>query len=565
MSTLRPPHLGPIVGHTSDTTARLWIRGGLGDEGAALEASRRTLGVIGVIKENGRRPRRKLVHYFRLRREYDRTGTFTLGEELGIKPIHDHPVPLNPETEYVVRVGTLSVDDPNAQDDSMPSADLARRLPNPDVWLDELMKLDPAESEARFRTFPRADAAGPSDLSFILGSCRYPGLLWKTKLSDAIFGPLLEEAHGREGRAPARFVLMVGDQIYADMLNRHVPFGLADTFEEFQDRYHQAFGSSRMRKLLRHIPTYMILDDHEIEDNWTQDRIQRRDHRRVFNIAIEAYRSYQWVHGPTCYGMRLYYDFLCSGYPFFVLDTRTQRFMDDVAGQLEDNHLLGRPSLDPAEPSQLQLLIRWLRRSQENFGDRPKFIVSSSVFAPNPITARTGRDGTPEQKVKWAEASDSWPAFPTTRARVLREIVERSIQNVVFLSGDIHCTNVAAIRFAGSKSAEQLRAFSVTSSAFYWPFPFADGEPSSYVHDSMEKGQEDAFPFEANGKDHEMHYRAWNFTQEDNFCRVDVSASGNRIIVTPFGADGKVIERGGWFGGDGQPIESELEPHHWNV
>ena len=33
----------------------------------------------------------------------------------------------------------------------------------------------------------------------------------------------------------------------------------------------------------------------------------------------------------VCYGKRLFYSFDCGGYPFFVLDTRTQRVMDKVA------------------------------------------------------------------------------------------------------------------------------------------------------------------------------------------------------------------------------------------
>jgi alkaline phosphatase D len=563
MSSLRPAQLGPIVGHSSDTTARLWIRGGPIDKGAAVDQHRRTMGVIAITKENGRSPRSRLVHYFRLRREYDRTGTFTLGEEVGIKPRVKEPRPLSPGSEYVVRVGTLSIDDPNPDDESIPNDTLASRLPDPNVWYQELEDLDPERSEARFTTFPAADGSGDSNLSFILGSCRYPGLLWKAKQSDAIFGPLLEEAQGRDGRDPARFALMVGDQIYADMLNRHIPVGLADTFEEFQERYHSAFGSRCMRKLLRHLPTYMILDDHEIEDNWSQDRILKAEHRRVFNLAIDSYRSYQWVHGPTCYGMRLYYYFQCGGYPFFVLDLRTQRFMDDVEDQLEDNHLLGRPSLDSEEPSQLDLLLAWLQKSQDNYGDRPKFIGCSSVFVPNPMGARTGRTGSPHQKVKWAQASDSWPGFPATRTAILRHIVKHSIQNVVFLSGDIHCANVAAMRFTGSKNAKKLKAFSITSSAFYWPFPFADGEPSNFVHDSTAPGQEDGFEFDVDGSKHEMNYRAWNFTQDDNFCRVDLNRADARIVVTPFGSNGDVIEKGGWFGVGGTPIESELELAKW--
>src|SRR3546814_10988294 len=95
------------------------------------------------------------------------------------------------------------------------------------------------------------------------------------------------------------------------------------------------------------------------------------------------------------------------------------------------------------------------------------------------------------EKVRWKAESDSWPAFPTTRRAVLNTIIKNGVQNVVFLSGDIHCANVAAIEFTGSPAAQKLKAFSITSSAFYWPFPFAAGEPSSYVHDSRPRAQLD--------------------------------------------------------------------------
>jgi alkaline phosphatase D len=69
----------------------------------------------------------------------------------------------------------------------------------------------------------------------------------------------------------------------------------------------------------------MILDDHEIEDNWTQDRISDAGKHKLFNWAIGAYQSYQWSHGPRTWGRLLYYTFECAGYPVFVVDTRTQR------------------------------------------------------------------------------------------------------------------------------------------------------------------------------------------------------------------------------------------------
>lgn len=562
MTALREPGLGPIIGHTTDTSSNIWIRGAdPDDKGAYLHSNRRTVGVVALVEANGKPIANPQVYYFRLHRKYDRTGTFTLGEGECIKDGRTSQK-LKPNTTYTARVGTLSIDDPFADDQNVESGVLSDRLPDANVWLDDLMALRDSRSVASFRTFAPASNE-PGDLSFILGSCRYPGVLGKIKAADEIFGPLKKEADGDGAAGPARptdFVLMVGDQIYADLLNRFIPIGLADTFEEFQERYLEAFGSRNMRRLLRNVPTYMVLDDHEIEDNWTQDRIGTQEKRRLFNFAIGAYMSYQWSHSPRTFQQRLYYFFECNGYPFFVLDTRTQRYMEDVRDNLSDNHLLGRPTIGGEEPSQLDRLLTWLVKQQQKRGNAPKFVVTASVFAPNPMGARTGRgDGntSDETKAKWKEKSDSWPAFPETRRAILKCIIKNNIQNVVFLSGDIHCSNVAEMTFAGSDKAREIKAFSVTSSAFYWPFFFADGEPSNYVHDSKAKDQADTFQIDAN---HTMDYHAWNFTQEDNFCRLDLDKATHKLTITAMDSKGEIIRKKNWLGqAIGKPITTDFQ------
>jgi len=519
MASLRAPGLGPIVGHTTHNTCRIWIRASdPADHKADLDEDRRTVGVIGIMSAN----KKKILDawYFRLQREYDRTGTFVLGNDvqLGFYP-DDYkdqdkafpakpppaaiPEQLEPDTEYTVRCGTLTIDDPMPNDANLPDWQLIGRLPNIDNVKQELLgpNFKATDCEATFRTFPDPKVIANS-LSFLLGSCRYPGLLWKIKEADRIFGPMRKHFEDGELGQAARFTMMCGDQIYADMLNRMIPLMRADTFEEFQQRYVTAYGAPNLRQLMRTTTTYMILDDHEIEDNWTQDRIDDAGKHQLFNLAIGAYQSYQWSHGPHTWGRLLYYKFECAGYPTFVLDTRTQRFKDDLPG-LHDNHLLGRPSLDPVNhPGQLQRLLEWLSEQQSNRGNVPKFIVTSSVFVPNDMTERMAPvprpitdDRFPRQddagdpdplyglNTKRREASDSWPAFPNTRLALLQHIVKNKIQNVVLLAGDIHCSNTAEIEFDGN-DAKDLKAFSVTSSAFYWPFPFADGDPNSYVHNS---------------------------------------------------------------------------------
>src|SRR4051812_29320667 len=77
MVTLRAPALGPIVGHTTDTTCRIWIRADSAGDNAQNPSSERVIGVIGVVN-----PANKIgdAWYFRLHREDDRTGAFNLGD-----------------------------------------------------------------------------------------------------------------------------------------------------------------------------------------------------------------------------------------------------------------------------------------------------------------------------------------------------------------------------------------------------------------------------------------------------------------------------------------------------
>ncbi|MEM7224385.1 MAG: alkaline phosphatase D family protein [Pseudomonadota bacterium] len=534
MSYLRAPGLGPIVGHTTHESSRIWIRAGdPGDSSSALDSERRTIGVIGILKSNGQIDP-KQIHYFRLHREFDRTGSFELGRQQSLFKT-TKTTKLKPKSVYRVRVGTLTLDDPMRDDEMLDNDDLTMTLPQPSHWATELARLPEKKSEAEFRTFAAPSNNDPADeVSFLSGSCRFPGLLFKAKRADKIFKAVLKEAETKRNGTEPSFVLMTGDQIYADTLNRLVPIGRADSFEAFQERYHTAFGSKNMRKLLRNKPVYMILDDHEIEDNWTQDRLSYPDKvfqvnkSQLFTIAIDAYMSYQWSHGPRNFGRRLFYTFECGGYPFFVCDTRTQRYMDDDENSLDDNHLIGRPSLGDSAPAQIDRLLAWLKSHPRKL---PKFIVTSSVFAPSPIFARDGSS----QKRK--EKSDSWPAFPTTRRAILDCIVKNKIQNVIFLSGDIHCANVAELSF--SHSGKNLKAYSITSSAFYWPFPFADGDPSNFVHDSRKPEQADPFLL-GDGKT-VMHYKAWNFSQEDNFCRVDIDRANAQVVVRTFDDEGEII------------------------
>ncbi len=543
MSTLRKPTVGPIIGHTTDTSCKVWISAVTEDDWNIQNSeSNRTIGVLALIskgKING-----KNIFYFRLKREYDRSGVFNIGRDTSL----DSSTPseaLKPGQQYEVRVAIMRLDDALHNDDRVNDNELAAFLPKASKWRDVFANIEDSYAVGKFKTFPKNEN-GSHGISFLLGSCRYPGLLWGRKNSDRIFKPM------RKSHGDVNFQLMVGDQIYADKFNSF-SLGLADTYKEFQERYYTAYSSRNMQRLLSEIPTYMILDDHEIEDNWHHDRILKEKGRKVFNLAMHAYMSYQWSHGPRNWNNSvetsnntavedalhenqipyLYYDFLCNDYPFFVLDVRSQRIKGEGNeindDNLDNNHMLGRPPLSTLEPGQLNRFLYWLKYQQDTRGNIPKFIVTSSVFVPNTVDSTRSR--------KHKNNDDCWAAFPETRRALLDLIVKERIQNVIFLSGDIHCACISELKF--SKNTD-IRCYSIVSSAYYWPFPFADGDPSTFVHDSAGADTPDAFPLSDTLG--EMNYTTWGFSQADNFSRLDIDDENNQLSVQFFNNDGEPLK-----------------------
>ncbi|MFC5496753.1 alkaline phosphatase D family protein [Caenimonas terrae] len=329
----------------------------------------------------------------------------------------------------------------------------------------------------------RAPPAG-AGVVFVAACCRYPGLAFEDRRSDLSFERISRHI-ARTAVKPA-FVMMLGDQIYAD-----ATAGLMDNpsaVEKVVMSHQRAFGTPGFVDLTSSLPTYMVMDDHEISDNWSRDLVEdtlprgsddagqcslpemerRADAQTLFATAKAAFSAYQWAHGPRNGNVApdgnlmkpplLCFDahFTSGDCPFFVLDTRTSRKRFSVPQQVCDER-------------QLAALDLWLDRCRDQFGrddKRPKFIVSGSVFAPGLRTAMVGEPtvaGLSDLMV------DSWQMAQPQRARVLQAIIDRGVRNVVFLSGDYHCAATATI-----KLGDRLSAYAIVTPPFYAPLPGAN-------------------------------------------------------------------------------------------
>jgi hypothetical protein len=283
------------------------------------------------------------------------------------------------------------------------------------------------------------------------------------------------------------FFIHAGDQIYYDFPNGDRPPDKG----KYRLAYREAwFDDEPNRYLLSHWPQYMTLDDHEIVDQFALNFMPPTNASPLeyLNEAGIAYREYvEALHpapqaanatardgiGPFWYTFdRLVYDASPENRRyarFFVLDTRTRRSTGGAAPQLIDG-------------DQMRQLLSWMQR----YNDDLKFVVTSVPFVAEiseegskrtprwpqkttmPIRTNGGgtSDGTAdatEREGSGAASSDAagqaplnrlndkWSAaeFARQRGEIIEFIADHQIEQLVFLTGDMHCCYHATMRIGG--------------------------------------------------------------------------------------------------------------------
>ncbi|RDL47058.1 Cholesterol oxidase [Ensifer sp. M14] len=292
----------------------------------------------------------------------------------------------------------------------------------------------------------------PNGTSFALSSCQYPAGFLDEAVAYRGYGRIAERLEARAGIKP-RFALFVGGQVYVDP-----KAGLHDPTRR-DDRYRLPYeawlSQSSVRNVLRQIPSFMLLDDQEIDDNWEPISDPDDDDNSGNAMrGIEAYRKYQrGKHAKLDM-----FDF--DGFHFFMLDTRTQRTHRKVGDGLKAAAMF--------TPATMDSLKQWLL-----LAPGPKFVVSPAMLLPRHRRA-TQRD----QSLSWTNLSalhsDGWDGYPNTLGEVLGYIAENRIEHVVFLSGDEHRACVATVDLF-AEDGSVTRIHSIHTAAMFAPYPFANG------------------------------------------------------------------------------------------
>ncbi len=278
-----------------------------------------------------------------------------------------------------------------------------------DTSVDE--RIREAYTTGTFRTFPVANL---QKFKFMLGSCNLHSLGFFEK-PDKAWARVSKLIKSND----ARFMIHCGDQIYAD-----IPWSPSPSFSHSRDKYIDAWEDCKpAQRVLTELPHYMILDDHEITNNFDNDL---NDNEQLLHAAMKVYYEFQHKHNPDTpdiQGSRRYhYDFEYSGVHFFVLDTRTNR-------ESESNQII--------DPPQLLVLKHWLKQNKNKL----KFIITSIPFV--------GQVRKPK-KDKWCDT-----VFDQQRSVILNHILDNDIKKTVFLTGDMHTAYYANMTIEkNNKTAE---------------------------------------------------------------------------------------------------------------
>ncbi|MCG7375264.1 alkaline phosphatase family protein [Pseudomonas luteola] len=399
--------VGPIIGHTTHNSSKIWIRG---EEGKNNDTGKYCYGAIDLYSISSQGPQHLNSYFFHLKDYYDFTGALSING-------------LMSDTKYELHCGTQYFNKNNTPQLNIPLS-------------------HPINTNGKYvsTTFRTARESNNNDkLRFAFGSCRY--FYWDNLIhsdaekGDKTFKSILSH-HTDE--SPLDLVLMLGDQVYADPLNIFLQYeNLPKLFELYQN----SFSLPNIRKLMSQVSTYMILDDHEIKNNWSKDQMNKAN-QGLYTNAMSAYSSYQHLHNPDTPNGQYWYTFKRGSFPFFVMDTRTQRINEPKG--ISTKTMLGR--------EQLNYFLEWLHQNKES----PYLFAATSV----PFFPDTKNE------------DDKWASFVEERSIILEFIRLEKIYNLIFLCGDVHNSSFARMSCYQDPS---FKLISLVSSPFYWPYPHTSG------------------------------------------------------------------------------------------
>ena len=312
------------------------------------------------------------------------------------------------------------------------------------VWFED-QSADRSPSEpftGQFRTIGKQD-----NIRFVWGGDT-AGQGWG--INEAFGGMKIYEAMRR---TKPLFFIHSGDTVYSDIpipetavaendriwTNRVTPEvrKVAETLDEFRGRYKYNLLDDNLRRFNAEVPQIWQWDDHEVVNNWSKSKDLGGDSRYTIKDvpllrarATQAFHEYAPLRPPSAEEPERIYRRISYGdlLDVFVLDMRSYRGPNSHNRQPvegPDTAFLGESQLSWLEQELAHSPAVW----KVIAADMPIGLNISDDFANNP----------PQRWEAIANGDDGLPAGRELEiARLLSFLKQRHINNVVWLTADVH-------------------------------------------------------------------------------------------------------------------------------
>lgn len=265
----------------------------------------------------------------------------------------------------------------------------------------------------------------------------------------------------------ADFFVYLGDTVYADSVLMPAK---ATTLEEFRDLYKVNRGFSALANLLKSTSTYAIWDDHEVRDNFagqTVDPTLYATGRKAFLEYLPLPKRQLPLLDSNCADRPLFRVFRWGkDVEIIILDERSCR-SPDVSALCSNDPF---PTLPPDLRAQLAAQIPNLISPMPPEGclnalfDPSRTMLGSvqkALFKAVLLRSRAKFkfviNGVPIQQF-YAQPYDRWEGYGAERNEILNFIRSNRIENVVFLTTDLHANLINRVfvdRFADPEAIAQ--------------------------------------------------------------------------------------------------------------
>ncbi|WP_334188218.1 alkaline phosphatase D family protein [Noviherbaspirillum sp.] len=318
----------------------------------------------------------------------------------------------------------------------------------PDRWYWYRFMLGDAVSPiGRTRTTPAADAL-PTRMRFAVASCQH----WD-------FGHYA--AHRHIAAEAPDLVAFLGDYIYErgryDLQHPDSPSGRGDetiTLKDYRARYAQYKSDLHLQAAHHAAPWIVTWDDHEVANDYANDRDERLDDNFMARRAA-AYQAF-YEHMPIRLtprpagahdftGLRIY-DCVKWGRlaQFHLLDNRQYRDYQACQrpGRGGSNIVTARcsdrlaPTRSLLGPDQESWLANEFARSKARWNLLAQQTLMAQSMSVPPAQSR-------DEDRFW---NDGWDGYPASRDRLLNNMTKHRLANPMVLSGDVHTFYAADLR-----------------------------------------------------------------------------------------------------------------------